>query len=131
MEEYYKVLGVNKNTSDSELTNVLRKLLTQENINDNDVKKYVNAYNVLVNRKRYAIKKQRSDNEYVFPNKNTNFIYSKSIQSSTVNMNGNEVTKKIKEVNKNGKIFREEVEIVGNNKTIKRQYPDGTVKTFS
>jgi hypothetical protein len=52
--------------------------------------------------------------------KEPNYTYSTSYSSTFTNENGHKKSKMIREINKNGKSFREVVETDGDNKTVKR-----------
>lgn len=57
--------------------------------------------------------------------------YSKIFKSATyIDNKGQKKTKTLKEINKNGSVYKEMAEIDGNKKTIKRVYPDGKTKVF-
>jgi len=59
---------------------------------------------------------------------NGNYSYSKTFKSSSyVDNNGVKTTKTLKEINKNGKTFKEYSEMNGDRKVVKKYLPNGKV----
>jgi DnaJ-class molecular chaperone len=114
-------------------TNIVPQIFNTNN-DTNIFSKYIDKHMEMMKHSLSSIMQEMNHN---FESKNSfiptsNNKYSKVFKSSTyIDNKGQKKTQTIKEVNKNGSIYKEVIDIDGNKKTINRYYPNGKVKTYN